>query len=178
MSKEAEPPTSLYLERGYIYCALEQMTVYTVVGSCVVVCLWDKRLKFGGMTHFPYPATNRTEEATAQYGNVAIPQLIHMMEKSGSKRGDLLAQILGGAAPRPVPVKTLGAENIEIARAILKKKGIQVCSEDVGGTMGRKIVFDTATGHVMTLKVHKVRQSDWVHRRPTLRQPREKRAGE
>jgi chemotaxis protein CheD len=51
---------------------------------------------------------------------------------------------------------------VEIARKILREKGIAIASEDVGGSVGRKIVFDLATGHVAVLKVHKVRDEDWI----------------
>ncbi len=36
-----------------------------------------------------------------------------------------------------------------------------VASEDVGGKKGRKILFDTASGHVAVLKVHDLRREDW-----------------
>jgi len=56
----------------------------------------------------------------------------------------------------------VGHENVAIARSVLQKKGIAIVSEDVGGNMGRKVVFDTETGQLMTLKVHKIRDSDWM----------------
>ena len=108
------------------------------------------------------PSTSSKEEATARYGNVATLGLLNMMEKSGSRPHNLLAQILGGASPLTNRGNRIGAKNAEVARAVLQRKGIVVCSEDVGGHMGRKVVFDTVTGQVMVLKVFELRDHDWI----------------
>lgn len=154
--------SSYYLEPGYIFCARGHTTVQTVLGSCVAVCLWDQNRRQGGMNHFLMPSTTRPELATAKYGNVATVELVSMMERMGCRRQDLLAQILGGAAPPHVAGSDIGAQNVKVARDVLRRKGIDVWSEDVGGHMGRKVAFDTATGHVMVLKVYQLRASDWV----------------
>jgi chemotaxis protein CheD len=39
--------------------------------------------------------------------------------------------------------------------------GISIVSEDVGGALGRKIVFNTLTNDVAVLKTDGVRKSDW-----------------
>ncbi len=166
MSTGLPEKISYYLEPGYIFCPLQPVSIHTVLGSCVAVCLWDTRRKAGGMSHFLLPSTASPEEATPRFGNVATAELIRMMEKNGSKPGQLLAQIIGGAAPQRLRKATVGPANIEVARSVLRKKGIRVCSEDVGGQMGRKVVFDTRTGHVMVLKVHQLRESDWIALEP------------
>ena len=168
MTTDAFPNRSYYLEPGYIYCGGDAATVHTVVGSCVAVCLWEPRLNIGGMNHFLLPVTNDITQTTARYGNVATLKLVKMMENAGASRKTMLAQILGGGAPRHAVGYTLGEENVAIARSILKRKGILITSEDVGGHMGRKIVFDTHSGHVMVLKVHRIRQDDWIEPPPKM----------
>lgn len=73
--------------------------------------------------------------------------------------GNFEAQIFGGGELDTCD-KT-GEENVEIARKVLNKKGVNIVSEDVGGEKGRKILFDTDTGHVAVLKVYDVRDVDW-----------------
>jgi len=167
MSKDMTFLPQLYIEQGYIYLPAEPINLYTVLGSCVAVCLWDKKLKIGGMNHFLYPKATSKNKATLHYGNIATLQLIRMMEKAGSKRNSLLAQIIGGGDP---PLGTsnhsIGKSNVEIARKILIHKGIKIVSEDVGGNMGRKIVFNTYTGHTIILKVHQIRKDDWIIKLP------------
>lgn len=162
MSIELPHEPSYYLEPGHICCSPVQPTLHTVVGSCVSVCLWDRVLKYGAMNHFLYPATNDPNQATPVYGNVATAELVRMMVESGSKKKDLVAQILGGACPDPNRDHYIGLENVRIARQVLERKGVAIVSEDTGGIMGRKVVFDTRTGHVMTLKVHRIREEDWA----------------
>lgn len=162
MSSEQIQPHHFYLEPGYIYCATRPAQVHTVLGTCVAVCLWDRVLRFGGMNHFLLPQTTNQEEATPRYGNVATLELVNLMERAGSKRHNMLAHLVGGGRPIGFRGATLGEENIGIAKATLKRKGIRLGSEDVGGHMGRKVVFDTGTGHLMVLKVHKLRESDWL----------------
>lgn len=151
-----------YLEPGYIYLTKGSVVVRTVVGSCVAVCLWDRELGYGGMNHFLRPMIHEAELATPKYGNVATTALVMMMEDAGCEPKNIVGQILGGACPEDAKEADLGEQNVEMARTILKKKGIAVVSEDVGGNMGRKVVFDTEAGQLMTLKVHKIRDSDWM----------------
>ena len=151
-----------YLEPGYVYFSRRAANVRTVLGSCVTVCLWDRRLKCGGMTHFLYPSVHEPERATAKYGNVAVLALVKMMKEAGCRNGDLVAQIFGGAYPEGSNGNSVGGENVRVAHAVLERKEVPVISQDVGGMMGRKIVFDTGTGHVAVLKVHKIRDADWL----------------
>ena len=153
---------SYYLEPGYIYFNRRVATVRTVVGSCVAVCVWDSQLKCGGMNHFIRPVTFDQERATPQYGNVAIAALIKIMEEAGCERPNLVAQILGGSAPAGAGEGHIGQQNVEIAREMLARKKVAVVAEDVGGNVGRKIAFDTATGQLAVLKVHQLRESDWL----------------
>lgn len=153
---------SYYLEPGFIYFSETPATIRTVLGSCVSVCLWDQERRYGGMNHFIYPSTTDPEKATPQYGNVATAGLIGLMQKAGSKTEDLVAQVTGGAHPEPIPKGDVSRRNIEVARAVLDRKGIAIASEDTGGNMGRKVVFDTETGQLVTLKVHRLRSEDWV----------------
>ncbi len=163
MSNELTSYQQVFIEPGYIYLPTEPTNLYAVLGSCVSVCIWDKKLKIGGMNHFLYPSAPSSSKSTSQYGNVATVRLIQMLEKAGARTSSLFAQIIGGAIPPfPTKNKNIGEENVEIARKILKRKGIKVVSEDVGGTMGRKIVFNSYTGHLMVLKVYQIRKDDWI----------------
>ena len=152
---------SYYLDPGYVYFSKRAATVRTVVGSCVAVCIWDRELKYGGMNHFLWPVMQDPDKATPKYGNVATTALIQLMERAGSKRDSLMAQILGGAAPEDVRGEHVGIRNVNAATEVLTRKGVRIASKDTGGTVGRKIVFDTGTGELAVLKVQKLRAGDW-----------------
>jgi chemotaxis protein CheD len=149
------------LQPGFIYIPEKTTSISVVLGSSVSVSLFDKKLKFGGMNHFLYPRTTEKGKTTALYGNVAVVTLISMMINNGSKTKHLEAQIFGGAFNRKYSDQNIGAKNHAIAREILKSKKIHIASEDVGGEIGRKVVFDSSNSEIAILKVGSLRKSDW-----------------
>ena len=126
------------------------------------MCVWDKLECYGGMVHFVRPVTRDQKKATPQYGNVAVAALVRIMDEAGCERGNLVSQILGGGAPEDSSGNQLPAQNVQIAREMLARKEIAVVAEDVGGSVGRKIAFDTGTGQLAVLKVHQLREGDWL----------------
>ena len=150
-----------YLMPGYVIAASEPTLVSTVVGSCVAVCLHDRRRKCGGMNHFLFPKSRRGKRPTPQYGNLAIAALIRLLVDQGSRLEDLVAQIYGGGCRSFHDPSDTGRRNIKMARRILKKKGIPIISEDVGGLMGRRVIFHTVTNEAIVMKTNKIRRGDW-----------------
>ena len=158
--KNKEP--DLYLiHPGYIYVATDHTSISSVLGSCVSVSIHDRKMKIGGMNHFYFPEIKERDKCTAQYGNIATIMLIKMMVEKGSDIKHLEAQIFGGAYNAAVSDLDIGNRNAIVARNILNKKRIPIVSEDVGGKMGRKVVFDTYKNEIAVLKVEKLRTSDW-----------------
>jgi chemotaxis protein CheD len=158
---ESPATANYFLQPGYIYLAAQPTKISTVLGSCVSVCIYDRKRKIGGINHFYYPFTKDTSHSTAQYGNVSTITLIRMIQKGGSKNKHLEAQILGGAHQDDGSLKNIGRENYQVAKRILLREKVAIVSEDVGGVKGRKIVFNTATNEVAVIKVDRLRQSDW-----------------
>jgi chemotaxis protein CheD len=151
-----------YLEPGYVFVNGNGMVIRTVVGSCIVVALWDCKKKVGGMNHYIHPKTNDPQQRTTVYGNIALPVLLSLMQREFCCNvNDLQAQVFGGATPSEFSSTTEGKKNISIAMKYLSKNRIHIISKDVGGFVGRKILFDTATGHTAVLKVQRIRRDDW-----------------
>lgn len=162
MRKTQEPiPVNYFLEPGYIFLATEPTVISSVLGSCVAVCLFDRKRNIGGMNHFQLPLITEKHLATARYGNVATMTLVRMMTDTGSKPKHLEAQIIGGAYNPKISRKNIGPENVQMARKLLARKRIRIASEDVGGEKGRKVVFNTHTNEVAVMKVEKLRSADW-----------------
>jgi len=95
--------------------------------------------------------------ATARFGTVAISMLVEQMLSLGSRRRDLVAKVFGGAATLKVGDRshgpTLGEKNIEVAQRRLDEEDIPIVAQDVGGSVGRKVVFFTDEGHVWIKKL-------------------------
>ncbi len=150
-----------FLSPGYIYLSEEPSLISTVVGSCVAVSLWDCKKECGAMAHFLYPSTDARSQASAKYGNVAIQHLIRLFVAEGSKVKNLRAQIFGGAISPSGGCERIGPENVRIAKRTLVSRKIPVLSEDVGGSMGRKIVYNTLKNEAVVYKVNQLRKGDW-----------------
>jgi len=163
MKSEQSSPAAYnyFLDQGYILVSKRPAIISAVLGSCVSVCIYDRKRKMGGMNHFQFPWAKDRHKATARYGNVAIRTLLQIMHDSGSKSKHLEAQIIGGAHNRDVSYRDIGRENLKAARDLLIKRGIAVTSEDTGGEKGRKVVFNTETNELAVVKVDRLRIGDW-----------------
>ena len=146
---------------GYIFMSHEPTLISTVLGSGVAVSIWDSKKKYGGMTNYLYPRAAKRAEMTALYGNVAVQCLINMFLEAGSQVKNMKAQIFGGARSASVECVKEGRENIRVAKVILHEQRIKVISEDVGGSMGRKIVYNNFKNEAMVYKVNVLRNGDW-----------------
>ncbi len=153
--------TNYFLKPGYIYLPKTPTVVSTVLGSCVAVILWDRKRRSGGINHFQLPSCKNAEKPTARYGDASTLMLIRMMVQEGSSLKHLEAQLFGGAYNRRISSKDVGRENVRMARSILARHGIRVVSEDVGGELGRKIIFDAVEKEVAVLRVERLRTGDW-----------------
>lgn len=160
---------SHYIVRpGYLAFSLEETHMTTVVADGLVVCIWDSTLACGGMSHFMHPMAQCREEATPVFGNAATIGLINLGEAAGCLRKDLGAHILGGTASPSGKFHDIGERNAQVARKVLAHKGIRIISEDIGGTVARKILFNTFSGELAVLKVSRVRETDWVIKPSTV----------
>ena len=113
--------------------------IATVLGSCISVCIKDKKTGLAGMNHFMLPGDARSEDmflsASAKYGMFAMEQLINeMIKKKGSKK-DFEAKVFGGGhvlnfrkSDGNVP-----EANIDFVRAFLRMEQVAV----VKGRCGR-----------------------------------------
>ncbi len=151
------------LQPGYIYVPEKALSISTVIGSGVAVCIFNKKIRVGGMNHFQLPFMTARGKTTAMYGNIATITLIKMMLsfKPETRVGHFEAQIFGGAYNPDNSDKDVGKENIKIARKILNQNKIAIISEDTGGKKGRKVVFNISTNEAAVLKVDNLRDADW-----------------
>jgi chemotaxis protein CheD len=156
--KDGECIRGLLVKPGEIIVTSEGLPLISIAARGVVVCLWEKVAHYAGMCSFVLPRTTDPSKATGQYGNIALLKLISMIRNFDGCT-TLEAQIFGGAHKNEND--TTGEENVKIARTILTAKEIPIISEDIGGLVGRKILFDGETGQAAVLKVHRLRKEDW-----------------
>jgi len=137
-----------YLFPSTLFVDPAPYTIDTILGSCVAVCLYDTRLKIGGMNHYMLPLWNGEGLASPKYGNIANEKLLEKLLRAGATKQNLVAKLFGGAN-QINSVMNIGDRNVLVAREQLQSFGIRVLTESVGGNLGRKIKFDTQSGEVL-----------------------------
>ncbi len=139
-----------FLYPAALFASKEPHRVSTILGSCVAVCLFDPTLNIGGINHFMLPFWNGQGLASPKYGNIAIEKLLEKMLSLGSKKHNLKAKVFGGGEVIETNISQfhIGERNIQLALEMLDELKIPVIAKSVGGKLGRKIEYNTATGEV------------------------------
>ena len=142
--------TPIFLPPGGICCPNEPAVVTTILGSCVAVCLWDKRQRIGGINHYLLPRCG-SAPPSPRYGDVAFSRLLLAMQRAGCQDEHLRAKVFGGAAVLPfgAHADTVGTQNVDVALEVLRAQGIPVVARRTGGRRGLFLRFHTALGRVM-----------------------------
>ncbi len=128
----------------------------TILGSCVGIILRDLERGVSGLAHIMLPARLRDDASTGKYADSAIPALLRRLAGIGGRQSSLQALLVGGAQMFPMGDTTLasiGDQNVETSRRILQENRIPIVFEDTGGTSGRTVVYDNATGRVSVKKL-------------------------
>lgn len=139
---------------GEYYVAITDEPIITTLGSCIAVCVREKRFGIGGMNHFMLPKTysdltvRELDSGSARYGNFAMEHLINTLFSHGARRQDLEFKVFGGAAVLESDTR-IGQSNIDFVRRYMAKEGYQVVSEDLGGEVARKLMYYPLSGRAM-----------------------------
>ena len=151
-----------FLYPGAIYAQKGECVVTTILGSCVAVCLWDPVLKIGGINHYMLALWNGEGLPSPKYGNIAITKLIEKMLNIGSRRKNLKAKVFGGAQvlQSTIGLLNVSQRNITLAKKMLQEERIPIITSDLGGSLGRKIIFNTESGKVLLKKIKKTLQKN------------------
>lgn len=139
----------VYLLPGQLHVSSEPCQIKTILGSCVTICLWDKRRGSGGMNHYLLPASRKGQPTSLRFGDEATRVLLEELRKIGCRPPNLRARIFGGAAiftRRNNYPASLGAQNVAAALAFMKDANIPVIAQETGGPQGRKVIFNTDDG--------------------------------
>lgn len=125
----------------------------TGIGSCLVITLYDPRLKLGSMAHTMLSPESRHSniEPDAMYIDIAIEQMVKKMLLHGSVREHMEAKIVGAANMFSAFDSDVSKKNISSAKEKLKKEGIKLVGECTGGHIGRSVEFALDTG-IVTVK--------------------------
>ncbi len=131
------------------------------LGSCIGVAAWDPQTRIGGMLHIllPEPPTNSANPSKdagaispARFAMTGVPLLIQQLAKAGAATERLRVVAAGGARMLGVLSNTnsvigsIGERNAAIVVAQLQAQGIRLIAQEFGGTQGRTLGLEIATG--------------------------------
>lgn len=121
------------------------------LGSCIGICLYDPAIRLGALVHIMLPLNMETgRKNPMKYADTGLRETLKQMESLGAKRARIVAKIAGGAKMFDVPgngsLGSIGQRNIESVHMNLKREGIRLLKEDVGGSVARTLRFDVGTG--------------------------------
>ncbi len=144
------------------------VVIYTLLGSCIAVCLFDIRKGIGGMNHFMLPqqspySCRSNDSIPGWFGLDSLDLMIGQILKIGGSLSDLQAKIFGGARVienLELSSTNVPAANISFTLKYLKEKEIPVIAKDIGGCSGRKIFYCLEDHSVLVQRLEKELKSD------------------
>lgn len=158
---------SLYPGDLYIHTDGPEPRIWTLLGSCVSIALFNRKEGIGAVCHAQLPCLRMENLDCSQdcpencagksgsagkfrYLTCAFKQMVQVLTSKGVPVSRLSAYLFGGseAVGLGTDFFRVGAENIEMAHSLLQKSRIPVLFEDTGGKTGRSLYFFPATGRL------------------------------
>jgi chemotaxis protein CheD len=123
------------------------------LGSCIGLALIDRRAGAAGLAHIVLPETTGSPapEALHKFADHAVPALFDGMRERGASRVFMEAVLVGGAsmfAATGTRAMEVGLRNAEAVCSLVAARRVPVVAEAVGGSRGRTIRVDVASGDV------------------------------
>ncbi|TAN51242.1 MAG: chemotaxis protein CheD [Methylococcaceae bacterium] len=144
----SEPQRQIHLAAGDFYFGQGDLSLRTVLGSCITITLWHSNLRIGGMSHCLLPEfPSAGDDRTTLYVEGAVQQFSHHLLRLGAAPGECVVKLLGGGNMFPQQAMEIGQRNIDAARRMLQKAGFTISGEHVGGNGHRVVIFDLTSGN-------------------------------
>ncbi len=163
MKQLAQRYPTVYLAQQQCHVGTAPTLVNTVLGSCVGITIADPVTQVGGVAHAFLPRWvhgDRPGGGPCKYVDAAFEKLLAEMLGAGASWENLVVKLFGGAQMMhsktpdvPQDAKHIGARNIAAAQRYAQEAGLTLAAQDVGGPVGRKLLFLTHTGQVWIKKL-------------------------
>lgn len=128
----------------------KQVLISYALGSCVGICLYDRRLKLAGMAHIVLPDLKFAADHSNAYefAGEGVSLLVSEMKRCGALPSEMTAKIAGGANMFGAISQewAIGERNVKAVKQALREEGIRLVAEDTGKNYGRTITFSAEDG--------------------------------
>lgn len=120
------------------------------LGSCIGIILFDTSTGIGGIAHILLPGASPNGET--KFAETAVEKMLEDMIKQGARKRKIISKFAGGAQVfKHMNLETLKIGNrnaISVEETLIKRK-IPVLAKDVGGEVGRNVVFNPIDGSMI-----------------------------
>ena len=119
---------TVYLHPGELVICREPTKVITVLGSCVSVTLFSRRLGMSAICHGTMPRCRAIEHCTEpcidafKFMDCAIQHMLRSFREAGAQKGDIVVKVFGGADTlMSKSSNTIGSQNIKVTLDMLSR---------------------------------------------------------
>lgn len=148
-----------HLKPGDFHLALQPTLIKTVLGSCLTVTMYAPRTGYGAACHAMQPICRKKAlqcrpdqcREKFRYVECVIPEMVQQLQRHGVVMAELEVKIFGGAdmmLKELAAHQRVGSLNVQKAKKVVAELGLVIMSADVGGGVGRQLIFNTGTGDV------------------------------
>lgn len=88
----------VFLQPGDFYFGDRETRIRTLLGSCISIVMWHRRLQIGGMCHCLLPSSSKTDRTRldGRYADDAIQLLLQEIKASGTRPKEYEVKLFGG----------------------------------------------------------------------------------
>lgn len=120
------------------------------LGSCIGLVLYDMSTGISGIAHILLPGASQNGET--KYAETAIEILLEGMIKQGARKSKIVSKFAGGANVFKhinLDILKIGSRNAISVEETLTQKKIPILAKDVGGEVGRSVMFNPLDGSMI-----------------------------
>lgn len=159
-------PVFINLGTGCELFEIDEKMMIATVGSGIAVSLYDPQKRYGVFAYglitqkvcddFPHLKNVDVNEAARSVA--PIDEALRLLEKNGSSLNNARVRMFGGSNLGDDSLN-MGTKNYIFFKEYLKRKNLEIASEDIGGSNVRRIHFMPDTGAVTRFVLK--RQADY-----------------
>jgi chemotaxis protein CheD len=161
----------IFLKPGELCVSKKPVVVTTVLGSCVSVTLFHQLSGLSAICHVLQPKCHHPNLCVTEckmqyrYAECTIKKMSQRFLAFKLNPAKIEVKLFGGGAlishqQNKTFANSIGQQNVKTAIDTLNECGLILKVMDVGGTFGRKIIFDTSSGEVFMKRLHRMNMSD------------------
>jgi len=124
------------------------------LGSCLAVVIYDPVKQVGGLLHVMLPDSSihasKAVESPYMFVDTGVPLLFRSAYKLEADKYRIIIKVVGGADLLSFgnTFTGIGQRNYEALCEMLKRNGVRIKTQEVGGNISRTARLDVATGRL------------------------------